>query len=235
MCVQYLLQTSIKKVEKIFDTFSSQEMEWGAHFFPRSTAPVMIERKNERVLGPMSFGLIAPWETNPIPKQVFHNARSETVHLKPTFRDSFKNRRCIVPITHFIEWVGIPGKKKTIQFFCKANPLLGVAGIWNRWVSPVGQITYSYSLITKNPDPRILEQGHDRMPVILKPENYNEWLQPNSQNRLHEIIADSPNLFWESSDFNKDDYSKSPLMSLGLERKGRDEGPNAKTSSSLDA
>lgn len=103
------------------------------------------------------------------------NARSETVLEKPAFKESFERRRCLIPVDGFYEWKRSARSKQPFHFGMKDDSLFAFAGIWDRWRSPQGQVVESCAIITTAPN-ELLSDVHDRMPVILRPGDYREWL-----------------------------------------------------------
>ena len=155
--------------------------EWKPHIFPRYTAPVLILRKGVRQIVPMNFGLIPHFEKNAKPKMVFHNARSETVKEKPSFKKPYIEARCLVPLQSFFEHInGI------VRFFPKEElGSLAAAGIWSLWRHPEsGVVSANFSVITRDPPDYILKTGHDRCPLFLKRESFNDWLNPELKDPL---------------------------------------------------
>jgi putative SOS response-associated peptidase YedK len=126
----------------------------------------------------MRWGLIPGWAKDAGIGNKLANARSETVHEKPSFRNAFKKRRCILPADGFYEWKA-EGKRKQPYFirFSTGRPF-GIAGLWEQWRSPeIGELVQTATLLTTGPN--ALMQGiHDRMPVILAPADYGLWLDP---------------------------------------------------------
>ena len=105
------------------------------------------------------------------------NARSETVLDKPAFREAFQNRRCLVPADGFYEWKRTGRSKQPIHIGMKDDSLFAFAGIWDRWEDASGSVVETCSILTTTPN-SLLAEVHDRMPVILEPENYELWLDP---------------------------------------------------------
>jgi putative SOS response-associated peptidase YedK len=103
------------------------------------------------------------------------NARSDGVATKPYFRDSFKNRRCLIPVNGYYEWSEVGGKKQPYFIHMPGNELFSLAGIWSRWDSPDKTIE-SCAIITTDPN-SYLTNIHDRMPVIIRQEDYGVWLE----------------------------------------------------------
>ena len=119
---------SAKTLAQLADEYQAEvvkDFEWKPHVFPRYLAPVIIERKGVRQVVPMHYGLIPSFEMNAKPKMVFHNARSETIKEKPSFKKAYQESRCLIPLDSFFEyvWEADPstGKEKShlVQFFEK--------------------------------------------------------------------------------------------------------------------
>lgn len=137
----------------------------------------------ERILDIASWGLIAPWsksESDALKSQSMAiNARVETVHEKPTFRDSFKARRCLVPASGYYEWateLGDYPRKQPIFVSPKEGRFLAFAGIYNYWKSPNEERTrQSVAIITRDAV-HDLAKVHNRMPLFLPEERWSRWL-----------------------------------------------------------
>jgi putative SOS response-associated peptidase YedK len=117
------------------------------------------------------------------------NARSESIFEKPTFRDSFKSRRCLIPADGYYEWATALGKYKPKQpFYISSDDgkPLAMAGIWNSWRSPSGVNIQSASVITREAVGE-LATIHSRMPVMMPRENWDEWLDVN-EHSTQELI-----------------------------------------------
>lgn len=128
------------------------------------------------------------------------NARAETVDEKPMFRNAFKKRHCLVPASGFYEWKkSEDGKIKTPYYFTAADgsPLM-LAGLWESW-NGMGQEIPSFTIITAEANETVAPL-HDRMPVIIPPDKYDEWLYPSSMSK--DLLAPAPNdllQYWEVS------------------------------------
>lgn len=150
---------------------------------PSQIASVIVdeaetERKNRLEL--MRFGLIPFWAKDEEIGYRLINARSETVSQKPSFKKSFINKRCIVPVTGFYEWERSGSQKIPHYFFPKEENLFALAGIYDTWKSPQGEDILSFSILTTEPNERV-GRIHDRMPLILEEDEEAPWL--NSQEK----------------------------------------------------
>ena len=133
----------------------------------------------------MKWGLIPSWSKDPQMGNKLINARSETLHEKPSFRESFKNKRCLIPADGFIEWKG----KHPHYIRPKTQGLLAFAGLWSTWDSGDDPLN-TYTIITTEAN-KTLSPLHSRMPVILHPDNYEEWLTAES-NTLSPLLTPCP-------------------------------------------
>jgi putative SOS response-associated peptidase YedK len=125
MCVQFMSSKTLPQIAEEYQAEVVKDFEWKPHVFPRYLAPVIIERKGVRQVVPMHFGLIPSFEMNAKPKMVFHNARSETIKEKPSFKKAYQESRCLIPLQSFFEYVwetdSVTGKEKShiVEFFEK--------------------------------------------------------------------------------------------------------------------
>ncbi|MBT0569602.1 SOS response-associated peptidase [Curvibacter sp. CHRR-16] len=133
---------------------------------------------------PGLFGLVPHWAVDTQLARHTYNARAETVHTKPSFRDAVrKQQRCIIPVQAFFEPDWRTGNALPARIAARDHSVLGVAGLWSEWKSPRGEVLHSYAMLTVNADQHLLmNQFHKatdekRMPVILDPYDYVDWLQ----------------------------------------------------------
>jgi len=130
-----------------------------------------------REMSRMHWGLIPAWSRDPKMGGRLINARAETVASKPSFRDAFRKRRCLIPADGFYEWKATGDKTKQPYFITRgdARPF-AFAGLWEHWKQNESAID-SCTIITTDASPH-LRALHERMPVILAPEDYDRWLDP---------------------------------------------------------
>jgi putative SOS response-associated peptidase YedK len=121
----------------------------------------------------MRWGLIPAWAKDASMGSKLINARSETVAEKPSFRAAYKARRCIIPADGFYEWQKVPGgPKQPFRFAIAGGGVFGMAGLWASW-----QDIQTCTILTTTAN-ELLAPLHDRMPVILAPDDYALWLDP---------------------------------------------------------
>ncbi|HVS27903.1 MAG TPA: SOS response-associated peptidase [Burkholderiales bacterium] len=135
-----------------------------------------------RVLMVMSWGLLPHWAdpakltTRPI------NARAETAHQLPMFRSSFKSKRCLIAADGFYEWKQTPTGKMPHYIALAGGETFAFAGLWDAWQpKDGGDPVYTCTILTTEPN-EFMAEVHNRMPAILKPDDYSEWLDPTYQN-----------------------------------------------------
>ena len=147
---------------------------------PTTFQPVIRANREtgERELEMMRWGLVPYFAKSPAEFKGFStiNAKAETVATNPTWRAPFRKRRCIVPADGFYEWKATGAKQKQPYGFSLANGQpLGFAGLWDAWKERDGGWLISYAIITTDAN-EVMAPVHNRMPVILKPSDYDRWL-----------------------------------------------------------
>ena len=175
MCGRYTLTKSIKMIESHFRPVRTSLKHFPSYnIAPSQFSVVITNSSNQLNLIEMKWGLIPPFSKDTTMGNKLINARSETLHEKPSFRDSFKNKRCLIPADGFIEW-----KEKKPHFIrIKNQVLFAFAGIWSTWDSGDEPLN-TYSIVTTEAN-RTLSPLHSRMPVILHPDHYKNWLSAES-------------------------------------------------------
>jgi putative SOS response-associated peptidase YedK len=180
MCGRYRLSRRKQLVEAYFASVS-EECEWSPRYNVAPTQPVLTIRQDSRApvrrLSIMRWGLIPSWSKDPSIGYKTINARSETVATTASFREPFKSQRCLVPADGFYEWKREGKTKQPYCFEMSEGELFAFAGLWDRWRDPRGDVIESYSIITTAPN-FLLADIHDRMPAILRPDEYDLWLDP---------------------------------------------------------
>jgi putative SOS response-associated peptidase YedK len=162
---------------------------------PTTMQPVIREARDtgDRELVLMRWGLI-PYFTKALSDVrgiTTINARAETVATSPTYRTPFQRRRCIIPATGFYEWQKIsPSQKQPYRFDLSSGEPLAFAGLWDAWKEPkksaqqVDTWLQSFTIITTDPN-ELMAPIHSRMPVILRPSDYDRWLSRAESDPAH--------------------------------------------------
>jgi putative SOS response-associated peptidase YedK len=151
---------------------------------PQSFQPVIrLSRDGKRELCLMRWGLIPHWAKDPKIGFSTFNARAEDICKKPAFRDAIKHRRCLIPADVFYEWKKISTKEKQPYAIGMTDGTpFAFAGVWESW-NHEGHALDTFSIITTEPND-LLKSVHNRMPVILAPEDYDRWLAPGDPTHL---------------------------------------------------
>ncbi|MFH1296794.1 MAG: SOS response-associated peptidase [Bacteroidota bacterium] len=136
------------------------------------------------------WGLIPFWAKDPSIGNKLINAKAETITGKPSFKNAFRRRRCLVPADGFYEWKK-NAAKTPYRIVLKDGAPFAMAGIWEKWVSGDGEIIHSFSILTTTPND-LIAPIHNRMPVILLPENEKRWLDDTSEELLQGLLKPYP-------------------------------------------
>jgi putative SOS response-associated peptidase YedK len=145
---------------------------------PTDTIDAVVQLDGKRKLQQMRWGLIPYWwkkSAKEVPATF--NARAETVAEKPMFREAFKRRRCRIPASGYYEWQATPDGKQPYYFTAAdGSPVITIAGVWDEWRDPeTGRVIESCAMIITGPN-QFVGQVHDRMPVLLEPDQFTPWL-----------------------------------------------------------
>lgn len=194
MCGRYTLTEDAEAIAGFFEADvdgirSSHEPRY--NIAPTQDAPVVVAGEGGRRAGYLRWGLVPHWADDLSVGGRMINARSETVHRLPAFKDSFLSRRCLVPADGFYEWQDLGGRKQPHWIHRPGSPLFGFAGIWARWKDPEDRDVHTFAILTR-PAPPSLVWLHDRVPVILGPANWTDWLaRGTTEEALAQILSDA--------------------------------------------
>lgn len=179
MCGRYGLFHELQEIAEWFDLRRSfTPLEARYNVAPSEDAPVIRAIDDGHELVKMHWGLVPFWAKDPSIGHKMINARAEGIGARPAFKDSLRKRRCIVPVSGFYEWQKQPDGKQPYFFADPHGEPMGLAGIWSQWKDRSGAVNgvlESFTIITTAAN-RDMEEIHDRMPVILQPEDYEAWL-----------------------------------------------------------
>jgi putative SOS response-associated peptidase YedK len=133
----------------------------------------------------MRWGLVPFWSKDGKASYSTINARAETVPTSATYREAFKRRRCLVPADLFYEWQKVDAKtKQPYAIALKDGDLFAFAGLWETWKDKLtGETKETYTVITTDPN-EVMEPLHNRMPVVLAPNDYERWMAPADPAKL---------------------------------------------------
>jgi len=182
MCGRFTLTVNPAELK---DTFS--DYNFPAMFAPRfniaPTQPVLAIPNDDKFTADFFiWGLIPMWAKDPEIGNRLINARGETLAEKPSFRGSYRHKRCLILADGFYEWKAFGGRKTKTPYYIHRQDRkpFAMAGLWDHWESPDGSSIKSCTIITTTPN-ELMGAIHDRMPVILHSRDYAKWLDPSPQ------------------------------------------------------
>jgi putative SOS response-associated peptidase YedK len=163
--------------------------------------------------------MIPPWARDKSIGAKLANARAETIDEKPSFRQPFRRRRCLLPVDGYYEWESRPSGKQPVYYSMRDGDLFCLAGLWETWTTPEqtdepelpgldqaqAETLCTFTVITTTPN-RLAKRVHDRMPVIVHPADYGNWLSPESK------AADLKRLLRPFDDEPMQEHYVTPLM-----------------------
>lgn len=183
MCGRSSLTKTEKELEERFDaTFYSEDLERYNPLPNFNVAPThmhpVITNQDPKHLQLFQWGLIPFWSKSAGIGSKMINARIESILDKPAFRQAIQKRRCLVPLDGFYEWKKDGKEKIPYRITMQDDSVFCAAGIWEKWANSQGEIIYSFSILTQEPN-ELMKDIHNRMPAILLPEQEHLWLDPS--------------------------------------------------------
>ena len=195
MCGRYTLKAKGQTVADLFGLLEEPDLEPRYNVAPTQQIPVVLEdvSTNGRTLEMMHWGLIPSWAKDPSIGSRMINARAETVSEKPSYRSAFKRRRCLIVADGFYEWKKTADGKQPYYLRLESGDPFGFAGLWESLSMDGGEEMRSATIITTEPN-GVAAEIHNRMPVILPPELYDTWLDPDNDDweELLSMLAPYP-------------------------------------------
>ena len=180
MCGRYALHNNPEVIRLYFKLGILPELTPRYNITPSSEVLVVRQdREQGRVAGLFRWGLIPGWAKDPTIGNKLANARGETVAERPSFRSAFMRGRCLIPASGFYEWKAVRGRKQPYYVYPVGAALFAFAGLTERWTGPDGPV-HTCAIITTGAN-ELMRGIHDRMPVILAPEDHAAWLDPANQ------------------------------------------------------
>jgi putative SOS response-associated peptidase YedK len=177
MCGRYELHTHPAAIALAFGLPFPPEIRPRYNIAPTQDVPVVrLSRSGERELAQVRWGLVPRWAKDPSIGTRMINARAETLADKPAYRMALRHHRCLVPADGFYEWKPRPGGgKQPMHVGMKDGAPFALAGLTERWLSPEGEVLDTCTIVTTEAN-ALLAPLHDRMPLIIAPEDYERWL-----------------------------------------------------------
>ena len=195
MCGRFVQERPTAELAELFDAEPLVD-DPGGHFnlAPTDPAAVVVERGDRRAITSYAWGLLPFWEKDPRSAARRINARAETVAASPAFAESFRKRRCIVPADGFYEWRREGSTRQPFFIHRIDGAPLALAGLWSGWRDPLTDAPRrTFTILTTTPNEPIARL-HDRMPVVLAPEAWDLWLDPELTDvgELHGLLRPAP-------------------------------------------
>ena len=181
MCGRFTSLLSPELLAVIYEILAPEKLVLRYNIAPTQQIPIIREStEGGRYLSSVRWGLVPHWAKDISIGNKMINARSETVHEKPAFRHAIKSQRCIVPASGYFEWSG----KAPYYITTKDASPFSFAGIWESWRTPDGTPIETCAILT-TPANSLMALIHDRMPVILRQGEFDQWLDPADKDILH--------------------------------------------------
>lgn len=185
MCGRFTLFADYEQILERFDVdvaFAEENYSPSFNVAPSQSVISIINDGSSNRLGGLRWGLIPSWSKSEKIGYKLINARSETVESKPSYRHAFLKKRCIIPMDSFFEWKVQTDGKVPMRIKMKSDEVFGAAGLWESWKNPNGQTIHSCTILTTEAN-SLVQEIHDRMPVILTKKSEKEWLNPSLQDK----------------------------------------------------
>jgi len=198
MCGRYAVTTAPEAMRALFRYL--EQPNFPPRYNVAPTQPVAIVRmvEGEREFALVRWGLIPAWVKDPRGFSLLINARGESVLDKPAFRNAMKRRRCLFPADGFYEWKREGDRKQPYFVRLKSGQPMALAGLWETWSGPNGEELETAAIVTTAAS-RSIAHIHDRMPVVVAPEAFDFWLDPNvDAQTAAAVIAPAPDAALEA-------------------------------------
>jgi putative SOS response-associated peptidase YedK len=198
MCGRARLSSDVSEIKLVFSIPPERPppnfaASWNVA--PTDSLPVVRydARAGERSLDVMRWGLVPFWAKDIKVGFSNINAKAEGIDTRPAFREAFQRRRCLVPLDNFYEWKKLGKERQPYAVALADRRLMAMAGLWESWRSPAGERLRSFAIVTTAAN-ALLAPAHDRMPVILGPENWPLWLgeAPANPAQLQALLVPYP-------------------------------------------
>lgn len=188
MCGRFVLLTDLRVITESFNVQNvACEYRPGNNLSPGQQIAAVLRKDDQNNLVNFHWGLIPSWAKDPSIGNKMFNARAETIAEKPSFKNAFQKRRCLIPADGFYEWQKIGRIKKPLRFSLKSGEPFGLAGLYETWISTEQKPVNTCTIITTEPND-LLRVIHDRMPVIVPKEQEAVWIDPDNHNQS-ELLA----------------------------------------------
>jgi putative SOS response-associated peptidase YedK len=182
MCGRYVIISTPEAIRALFGYGEQPNFPPRYNVAPTQPIPIVRLLDGKRSFALMRWGLLPAWVKDPKAFSLLINARGESALEKPAFRNAMRRRRCLIPTDGFYEWQASGDARPKRPYFVRARrkagetaPPLAFAGLWETWMGPNGEELDTAAIVTTAAN-RSLSAMHDRMPVFIPPEAFDQWL-----------------------------------------------------------
>jgi putative SOS response-associated peptidase YedK len=194
MCGRFARYSLSRELERFFNTHPAAfELQPNYNVAPTQDIHVIVLQEDERHIKKRHWGLVPFWAKDISIGSRMINARAETLSSKPAFKSALRHRRCLIPANGFYEWAGKSGSKQPYFICLPSGELFAFAGLYEIWedkqAPPEAGPYKSCTIITTDASDSV-KDIHNRMPLILRPEAYDEWLDPDNKEpaKIEELL-----------------------------------------------
>jgi putative SOS response-associated peptidase YedK len=186
MCGRFWLKKKMPGLENFLDQSQLSQLQESFNIAPGQWASVIIKQE-QPVVKTMKWGLIPSWSKTTSTGYQLINARSETLHEKKTFSKLLQHHRCLIPCSGFYEWQAGGPVKQPYCIKLEGDRLATLAGLWTVWQAPTVQEIQTFTIITTAANP-VVHSIHERMPVIIGPEDRATWLASTDLKQIEPLF-----------------------------------------------
>jgi putative SOS response-associated peptidase YedK len=182
MCGRYTITVTMEELMVRYFANDSTIVHYAPKYnaAPMQQIPAVINTGSSNKLGELRWGLVPSWAKDDKIGSKMINARAESLLEKPSFKRLVSSRRCIIPSDGFYEWKVQSSNKQPMRIVMRDGGIFSMAGLYDIWMDPEGNKLSTCTIITTTPND-LMAEIHNRMPVILKPEDETEWLDRGNQ------------------------------------------------------
>jgi putative SOS response-associated peptidase YedK len=175
MCGRYTIVATPEQLRAILRYLEQPNFPPRYNVAPTQPIPIVRLINGERHFALVRWGLLPSWVKDPKAFSLLINARGETINEKASYKAAMKRRRCLIPADGFYEWQAGGARKQPYYIRPKSGEPLAFGGLWETWIGPNGEELETAAIVTTTAN-RTLKAIHDRMPVIIAPEQFDLWL-----------------------------------------------------------
>ncbi|MEP3278910.1 MAG: SOS response-associated peptidase [Stappiaceae bacterium] len=175
MCGRFVLKAPPEEIKALFQYTDDPVFPARYNIAPTQPVGIVRQESRQRRFALARWGLVPSWVKDLQDFTLLTNARSETALAKPSFRDSMKHFRCLIPVSGFYEWKREDGHKTPYYIYPRQGGVIAFAGLWSRWMNAEGSELDSVAILTRAANGTVGEIHH-RMPCVILPDDSNRWL-----------------------------------------------------------